>query len=271
MALHNVAQEVFSSAKAYDKHRPSYPPKAVDALLAKLKVKPGCNVLEVGSGTGKFTEDIARRPEGFNIKAVEPHDDMRGQLAAKNLPGVEVLPGKGDEMPAVENQWADVVIVAQAFHWFSTNEALAELQRVMKPGAMLGMIWNVEDYGKPASWKAATKWEQKMNDFSLSFKDDTPKFKDEKWRHIFDNQSPDVLRFAAPLQADDIKFTVWLTKESIWARLQTLSQIAVLKGEKLEAARKVLDDALAMDDVETNEKGEVAVHGRTYFAWTERL
>lgn len=33
----------------------------------------------------------------------------------------------------------------------------------------------------------------------------------------------------------------------------------------------MFDEALAGDDVETNEKGEVALHGATYLYWSSRV
>ena len=78
-------------------------------------------------------------------------------------------------------------------------------------------------------------------------------------------------RFSLPLGEQRTAWTVWLSEEALWARLQTLSQIAVLEGPGLERAKGIFEDALRGDDVERNEKGEVAVHGVTYFAWTDRL
>jgi len=191
--------------------------------------------------------------------------------------------GKAEKMP-VDDEWGDACIAAQAFHWFATTEALTEIHRVLRPGAVLGMIWNAEDYNKPASWEATTKWEQKLNDYITSFQDGNPRFRDLAWKDVFDKQLPgtpfQVLRntltdhlprFSLPIGEESIKFTVWLTEDALWARLRTLSQIAVLKGAELDGAKKILDEALRMDDVERNEKGEVAVHGVTYYAWTDRL
>lgn len=42
----------------------------------------------------------------------------------------------------MESKNADHV---QSFHWFATNEALKEIHRVMRPEAIFGMIWNIED------------------------------------------------------------------------------------------------------------------------------
>ena len=114
-----VAEEGFRNATAYDAYRPSYLAEAVDAFLARLGVArmPGARVVEVAAGTGKFTEQLARRPERFAVRAVEPHDGMRDRLDAKaradpDLVGVHVLPGKAEKMP-LEDEWGDACIAAQ--------------------------------------------------------------------------------------------------------------------------------------------------------------
>jgi SAM-dependent methyltransferase len=49
----------------------------------------------------------------------------------------EALPLAGDSL--------DAVVVAQAFHWFDADRAVAELSRVIRVGGRLGLVWNVRD------------------------------------------------------------------------------------------------------------------------------
>ena len=116
-SIHKAAISGFSSASKYDTHRPSYPPSAVSAFLSALKISgvQGARIIEVGAGTGKFTELLAARDERFEILALEPHDGMRDELVRKQLKGVTVGKGRAEEM-GVEEQWADVVICAQVGH-----------------------------------------------------------------------------------------------------------------------------------------------------------
>ncbi|KAI0842307.1 S-adenosyl-L-methionine-dependent methyltransferase [Hypoxylon sp. FL0890] len=279
------AEEGFKDAASYDAYRPSYPPEAVEKFLTNLKVAQqfDAKIVELASGTGKFTELLAQRPERFLVKAIEPHQSMREKLVQKDLPGVEVVDGKAEKMP-IADEWGDACIAAQSFHWFATPEALKEIQRVLRPGAVFGAIWNAEDYNKPKSWPATTKWEQKLNDFVYSLYDGIPRFRHLKWKEVFDQQLPatplqvikdtftDRLpRFSLPLGEDSVKWTVWLSEEALSLRLNTLSQIALLKGDKREAYLKLLKEILQGDDVERNENGEIAVHGITYFIWTDRI
>ncbi|KAG0651132.1 putative methyltransferase Mb3374 [Hyphodiscus hymeniophilus] len=103
--LANQAATGFSDASNYDKYRPSYPPEAVDKLLQHLGLSSqrDARVVELGSGTGKFTELLVARPEQFEIIAVEPHEGMRSTLVDKKL-GVKVLDGNAASMP-VEEGW----------------------------------------------------------------------------------------------------------------------------------------------------------------------
>ncbi|KAK8125760.1 MFS-type transporter [Apiospora kogelbergensis] len=167
---------------------------------------------------------------------------------------------------------------------FATPEALREIHRVLRPGAVLGMIWNIEDYNAPREWESSTKWEQKLNDLIWSLDDGLPRFRHQKWKDVFDQQLPgnplqalaDTLTnrlpgFSLPIGEKTSKWTVWLTEDALWSRLSTLSQIAVLQGEEKEAAVKAFKKAMQGDDVERNGDGEIALHGVTYFAWTDRI
>ncbi|KAI5926875.1 methyltransferase domain-containing protein [Camillea tinctor] len=284
-SLPAAAQEGFKDAIAYDTYRPSYLPDAVETFLEKLKVarQPDSKIVEIASGTGKFTELLAQRHERFLVKAIEPHTGMREKLAQKDLPAVDVIAGKADKMP-VEDEWGDACIAAQAFHWFATPEALKEIHRVLRPGAVFGAIWNIDDYNKPQEWKATTRWEQKLNDFVWSLDDGLPRFRHLKWKEIFDDQltynpvqvikdslTNSLPKFSLPIGEDTLKWTVWLSEDALWSRFNTLSQVAILRGEEREAAIKLFKEIIRGDDVERNEKGEIAAHGITYFFWTDRL
>lgn len=117
--------------------------------------------------------------------------------------------------------------------------------------------------------------------------DGQPRFRDFVWKDVFDRQlDSNPLRavadvvfeggrkmplFSVPIGEEKVPFTVWLTEEAVWNRLRTLSQVAVLEGERAAAFKAKFDEILKGETVERNEKGEVALHGVTFFAWTSRL
>jgi ubiquinone/menaquinone biosynthesis C-methylase UbiE len=112
--LDNRAQSGFQNAALYDTHRPSYPPESVSKLLTHLNLAgvKGAKIIDLACGTGKFTELLAKREEGFEVIGVEPHAGMREELVKKGLKGVEVKDGDAGNM-RLEEGWADGVVAAQ--------------------------------------------------------------------------------------------------------------------------------------------------------------
>lgn len=114
-ALATPAASGFQNASSYDKNRPSYPSEAVEKLLSSMNVakQKNAKLIDLACGTGKFTVCLHARPEEYEVVAVEPHEAMREELAAKNLgPRVRVLDGNAGSIP-IEDGWADGLIAAQ--------------------------------------------------------------------------------------------------------------------------------------------------------------
>lgn len=121
----------------YDRYRPGFPPASVDLLLPQ----PVGAALDLGAGTGKFTELLVGRAD--HVIAVEPSEAMLAVLRSK-LPSVEAHRASAEEIPVLDAS-VDVVAVAQAFHWFDRARACAEIARVLTSGGTLGLIWNHSD------------------------------------------------------------------------------------------------------------------------------
>lgn len=66
-------------------------------------------------------------------------------------------------------------------------------------------------------------------------------------------------------------FQEWLTKDRLWDRVNTLSQVVTLQGESKEAFRARFDDILRDGDGKWNAKGEVEFHGVAVYVWTASL
>ncbi len=130
-----------AQAAAYERGRPSYPPEAIDWLLATGAGGPVRNVLDLGAGTGKLTTRLVER--GLDVVAVDPIAEMLDVLRAA-LPATPALLGTAEHIPLPDNS-LDAVLVAQAWHWFDPDRAVAEVVRVLRPGGRLGLLWNVRD------------------------------------------------------------------------------------------------------------------------------
>lgn len=281
MSIADVARSGFAASSAYDTHRPSYPPQAVERFLEVLEIKgrEGVTVLDLGAGTGKFTQLLAARPEKYEIIAVEPHDGMRAELVKKGLSNVRVIEGTAENMSDIPDQSQHAVVVAQAFHWMSNTSALREIHRVLKPAAVLGLIWNIEDYNAPKSWHIHEGWESTMRDVMWSLEDGQSRFRDMQWRKVFDEQGSgnpiSILTsnpiFGLPLGEETFDFSRWLSKDDIWKTFKTYSQVANLSSNRLAETEKTFWEAINSAQTETDDEGKVSVHGKTVIVWSSSI
>ncbi len=172
--IHRSAASGFAKGAAtYVTGRPDYPPAVEEWLRGELALRDGKTVLDLGAGTGKFVPRL--RATGATIIAVEPVAAMLAQLIERN-PGITAKEGSAEHIPLADSS-ADAVVCAQAFHWFARREALAEIHRVLKPGGVLGLIWNVRD--ERVAWVAALSEIMKPHEGS------TPRHHTQEWRRLF--------------------------------------------------------------------------------------
>lgn len=172
--IHDTAATGFAlGADAYARGRPDYP-VALDAWLRDaVGLGPGKVAIDLASGTGKFIDRLAST--GARVIAIEPVAAMRARAAADH-PEATVLEGTAASMP-LDDASADAVVCAQAFHWFANAIALAEIHRVLRPGGVLALVWNVRDESVP--------WVRRMTDILAPHEGDTPRYVGGKWRDAF--------------------------------------------------------------------------------------
>ena len=135
-------------AADYRLYRPDYAPAAIDALLEPLDPAKAV-IADVGAGTGISTRQVAARLRpGARVLAIEPNPAMRD--AAEPHPLVEWRAGTGEStgLPAAS---VDLVLCAQAFHWFRAGEAFAEFRRILRPGGRLALLNNDRDRSSPVT------------------------------------------------------------------------------------------------------------------------
>ncbi len=121
-------------AEAYERGRPTYPADAVQWMVGD---QPS-SVLELGAGTGKLTRVLVSL--GHDVHATDPDADMLAILEEK-VPGTRTAVASAEDIPLADRS-VDVVIAAQAFHWFDLDRALPEIARVLRPGGRLCLVWN---------------------------------------------------------------------------------------------------------------------------------
>jgi len=82
-----------------------------------------------------------------HVIAVEPLDELRAVLVER-VREADVRAGPAEAIP-LEDTSVDAVFAGQAFHWFSNDAAVGEIVRVLRPGGVLALLWNVPN-GRPS-------------------------------------------------------------------------------------------------------------------------
>ncbi|HSC83485.1 MAG TPA: class I SAM-dependent methyltransferase [Pseudomonas sp.] len=116
-------------AGAYASFRPHYPP----ALFAWLAANsPGHQrALDIACGSGQ-----ASRPLLKHFHQVLACDGSPEQLlAATDLHGIDSFAADAEAQPLTDAS-LDLIVVAQALHWFATPSFFAEVSRLLKPGGL---------------------------------------------------------------------------------------------------------------------------------------
>ncbi|MCT2592887.1 class I SAM-dependent methyltransferase [Streptomyces sp. N2-109] len=129
-----MAESFGSDAERYDRTRPRYPDAMVERIVA---ASPGCDVLDVGCGTGI----AARQFQAAGCKLLGVDVDARMAELARRT-------GVKTEVAAFES-WApvgrsfDAVIAGQTWHWVDPVAGAAKAARVLRPDGRLALFWNV--------------------------------------------------------------------------------------------------------------------------------
>jgi SAM-dependent methyltransferase len=128
-------------AAAYARARPGYPDFAVAALARALDLPAAATIVDVGCGTGLSCEPFLRA--GFTVIGVEPNGPMRAhaQQRLSRFPCFRAVEGRAEDT-GLEAASADMLIAAQAFHWFDVGAARTEALRILRPPLRAALIWN---------------------------------------------------------------------------------------------------------------------------------
>jgi SAM-dependent methyltransferase len=143
----------------------------VGAVAAELGLGPGDPVLDLAAGTGKLTRALLEW--GLEATAVEPQGTMREVLAESVGPD-RVVEGVAEAIPLADDS-ARAVTVADGFHWFDAQPALAEIRRVLAPGGGLALLATVPD------WSGAS-WADELGKMLMRLRPEHPYFDGPSWQ-----------------------------------------------------------------------------------------
>ncbi len=117
----------------YAQHRPTYP-AALANLLAELAPSRGLAV-DVGCGTGQLSTLLA--DEFDQVIATDVSSDQIENATAR--PQISYRVGAAERLDVADGG-ADLIVVAQAAHWFDLPAFYAEAARAAAPDCVLALV-----------------------------------------------------------------------------------------------------------------------------------
>lgn len=137
----NTVDRFSNRVTNYIKYRPGYPSEIIQYLTEKIGLNDDWVVADVGCGPGQSSRIFL--DNGNRVYGIEPNPGMRAaaveQLA--EFPKFSVIDGTA-EATNLADDTIDLVVAAQAFHWFDPQRTRAEFRRIMRPGGSIVLIWN---------------------------------------------------------------------------------------------------------------------------------
>jgi len=120
-------------AALYADCRPTYPTAVAEALA---RISPARELaLDCGCGSGQLSVLLADQFE--HVEATDASAPQIGQVAAHPRVTYRVAPA---EASGLDDASCDLVVAAQAAHWFDLPRYWAEVARVLKPGGLAALV-----------------------------------------------------------------------------------------------------------------------------------
>ena len=204
----------------YVKYRPSYPDAAIEAIIATASPK---TIADIGSGTGISARLFVNR--SIEVIGVEPNAEMRA-AAQSHLRGFKTVDGTA-EKTGLPDESVDLALAAQAFHWFKSDEARAEMRRITKPPHWAVLMWNERQTDTPF----LRAYEAALHEHGIDY---------DKVDHRNVDREKLVAFFRAPFDTIEFKNTQRFDREGFVGRALSSSYVPQKGHPKHDAMMRAL-------------------------------
>ena len=123
---------MFRRGDGYQQFRPDYPDTLFDWLARHSPNRQ--RALDVGCGSGQASRGLER-----HFSQVLGLDISIAQLQASPRTSTHYLASNAHQLPIPE-QCLDLIMVAQAFHWFDQSAFIGEARRTLRPHGLLALV-----------------------------------------------------------------------------------------------------------------------------------
>lgn len=141
MSVNNSTTRFSDRAGDYDRYRPTYPRELLAIARDQLGLVDSWAIADIGSGTGLVSRLFLEN--GNTVFGVEPNEEM-ARYAVSNFAEFgrfSDVRGTAEATGLADNS-VQLVVAAQAFHWFDVRAAAKEFRRILNEPKQAMVVWN---------------------------------------------------------------------------------------------------------------------------------
>ena len=136
-----------SAAESYDRFMGRYTTTLAPALADAAGSASGMRVLDVGSGPGGLTRELAGRVGGENVAAIDPAAQFATACRERN-PGVDARQGVAEELPWEDASFDAALACLVIAFMEDADQGVREMARVTRPGGnVAACMWDTAGGG----------------------------------------------------------------------------------------------------------------------------
>ncbi len=149
----------------YVKYRPHYPSEMLGLFRDEMNLNTDSVIADIGSGTGISAKLFLEN--GNEVIGIEPNELMRNasRQYLSDFKKFKVVNATA-ENTSLTNDSVNIIIAAQAFHWFNNANTLREFRRIARQNGYVALIWNERQLD---SNKFLGQYEQFLKDFGTDY------------------------------------------------------------------------------------------------------
>ena len=141
----------FEDGDAYERAMSPWSLLAGDTFIDWLAAPGGLRWLDVGCGTGAFTELVLQRCAPVETQGIDPQEEQLAVARARpGAPGAAFLRGDAMALPFGRHRFDAAVMALVIFFVSDPAKGVAEMARVVRPGGLVAAYaWDLLGGGFP--------------------------------------------------------------------------------------------------------------------------
>ncbi|WP_082641372.1 class I SAM-dependent methyltransferase [Bradyrhizobium yuanmingense] len=152
-----VASDPFrGAARYYARHWKTYPEDLIRSLVRICRLTTSSRALDLGAGTGQMAIPLARWVG--DLLFVDPSDEMveegKRMAEAAGVTNLDFLVSRSEDLDKPESSF-DIATIAGSFHWMDREAVLQRLDKMIKPGGCVAIIYPKLHRSEPGEWRKA--------------------------------------------------------------------------------------------------------------------